>query len=172
MYVSSHVLEVWKCVFVCWGRGAYILKYFYISWWRPEIVRYLLKYLTCSYLTFWNRFQWTWSSPIPLGYMALPLSSRHLPGLASSALALPVCAARLGSFCGCWGTKLRSCYWSSKQLPTNLLPRPLEIPYSKPITWFVSLPSSTENNSQNHHYGSSLWFSKLFIRCSHVENLD
>lgn len=120
----------------------YILMCFYMSKWRPEIVRYL-------HLIETGVHQFSW------------------PASASSALVLQVCAAVLCFFWGCWGSKLRSWGLSSQHnYQLSLLPSPVVCEQSNRVL------SAQKIIRRNITVVQPLTFPNSFISCSHVENLN
>ena len=153
------------CVCVC---GAYILMDFYISWWRPEIVWYLLQDLTCSlpyFLTQVSR-NLELTDPTRLSGPASELQGPACLFLLSTGPASVRCQTRLCLWM--LGIQTQLLFLSSKQLSARSSPQlprtTLFQTYSLVCEENKSLPSSTENNLQNPHYGSSFWLSQMLYQ--------
>lgn len=145
--VSSHVVYVWKYVFVL-GEGVLIFLH-KLAEARDCQVPSKVPDLLLPYFLKQVSVNLELTNPTRLCGPASELQASAWPGLLCTGTARVCCQTWL--FLWMLGTQTQVLLLVQQSVTNKPSPQPLEIPYSKPITWFVSLPSSTENNSQNHH---------------------
>lgn len=156
----------WSLKMYMWGAGTHCLYtcFSYVFTWASGGQRLSGTFISLN-LEFTN-------SAGPCGQ---PVSFRDLPASASSALVLQVCAAALGSFCGCWGSKLRSwglssqhvINWTFSPAPKNSLSKN----HSLVCKQNNRVPSAQKIIHRSITVVQPVTFPNSFISCSHVEIL-